>query len=147
MKAAAREAGVSVYILKAWIARSRERYPDDDPSIYEIAEFFDTITELQANSLEDDLWVLAKKGKEKHIRDKDTGEIIDTEYVKDPGLMVKLLKVRDEKYQDKNKGGVPINLDAAEIFRRLTAGRRIAEAEQKALEAKQDAQGVFHVDE
>ena len=147
MKAAARAAGVSAYTLKAWIARSRERNPDDDPSVYEIAEFYDTIDELQASRLEDDVWALAKKGKKKNIRDKKTGEILDTEYEKDAGLMMKLLKVRDEKYQDRPKAGPNINLDASEIFRRMIAGKRIAEAECQALEAKQNAQGAFQVNE
>ncbi|MCY4642601.1 MAG: hypothetical protein OXC41_07910 [Gammaproteobacteria bacterium] len=142
-KTAARMAGVSVGVLKAWIARSRERNPEDSPEFHEIAEFYDTVDVLQAETMEDELWKLAKKGKPKKTF--YMGECIATTYEKDPSLMMKLLRVRDERYQDKSPTGLTVNMDASEIYRRLIAGKRLAEAEQEALEAEQDESGVFKV--
>ncbi len=140
--AAARAAGVSVAVLRAWVNRSRQRHPGDSPTFHAIAEFYDTIKQLQGEVIEDDLWQIARKGHKMPTIDK--GHIVDHYYKKDPSLMMKLLKVRDPKYEDKS-AGVTIKLDASEVFRRLIAGKRIAEARQEALEAEQDEKGAFQV--
>ena len=133
--AAAKAAGVSVSTLQRWVKRSQERLPEDDPLVHEIAEFCEGIDDLQGQRLEDVAWKRAVYGEDEPVYYK--GERVDTKLRYDNKLLMRMLETRNPRYRTKDatlKIGVD---DAAEIFRRLTAGKRIAEAqnEETALQA------------
>ena len=122
--AAARAAGIRVATLNAWIRRSAERLPEDEPWTYEIAEVAADMDAMQSGQLEDVAWDHAVNGVEEKIYYQ--GRECGTKNKFDHGLLMKLIEVRDERY--KSKPAVQNNVlvtDSAEIFRRLRAQERM----------------------
>lgn len=149
-KAAAKAAEVSVRTLKRWVSRSAERHPEDDPLIHEIAVYCEDLVSLQAAAVEDKVWERAFQGVETPVYYQ--GEMVDTKFVVDNKLLMRLLEKRDPTYKT-NQGGINISIDDAnEIYRRLKAGTRIAEAqeekrklEQPTIDLVEEAEGFFQV--
>ena len=137
--AAARAAEVSVNTLRAWVRRSRQRRDDDDPMIYEIAEFCDEIDELRAGRVQDVMWERAIKGWEAPIIHK--GEVMpETQQKIDNRLLTRVAERYDRGYsRNRDKGGTITIDDATEIQRRLLAGLRLAQAkEAETIELRKD---------
>ena len=127
LTAAAREAGIARRTLNAWIRRSEEKNPGDDPLIHEIAPFIGLSRELQSDALEDELWYRAMTGVDHPVIHK--GRVTDTYKKVDNKLLLRALEVRNERYQPTSKK-VNVHIsDASEIYARLLAGHRIAAAE------------------
>ena len=103
--AAARAAGIPLPVLRAWIKRSRERRVDDELWVHEIAEVYDTRYQAQAEVLEDVLFDHALHGYRTpvYIKGKQVGERI----IYDHGLGLRLLEVRDPRYQRGSKRTAP----------------------------------------
>lgn len=130
--AAARAAKVTVPTLKAWIKRSKEKRPEDDPLIHSMAEDIEDIDSLRAGYLEDTAWRRAMEGEIKPVF--YMGARIDNNKVRtvDNKLLMRMLERYDPEYQ-RNKPAVLIPLDdVTEIYQRLVAGKRVAEAEHAA---------------
>lgn len=146
LSAAARAAGVRTRTLKAWIRRSREQRPEDDPLIHSIAEEADAAIEEQAGKLQDVAWKTAIVGREKGVY-KD-GELVGTENVPDNRVMMRLLEHRDPSYRPQNSTTLEVKQgDTSEIYRRFLAAKRIAVAEQSAIEGEFQVVGVDAVSE
>ena len=127
LTAAAREAGIPRRTLNAWIRRSEEKNPADDPLIHEIAPFIGLSRELQSDALEDELWHRAMTGVDHPVIHK--GRVTDTYKKVDNKLLLRALEVRNEGYRPTSKK-VNVHIsDASEIYARLLAGHRIAAAE------------------
>ena len=144
-KAAAKAAGVSYGEFLAIVERSRQRNPDDDQWIYEVAEIFDSKDVLQGATLEDWLWKSGGEGTPEPVFYK--GELVNTKNKRDNKVALKMLEIRDKRYKP-NEKLVPVLTEdnLAEIYRRLSAGKRLAEAKAKQDEAinltpKVNAQG------
>ena len=103
--AAVRAAGISLPVLRAWIKRSRERRVDDEPWVHEIAEVYDTRYQAQAEVLEDVLFDQAIHGYRTpvYINGKQVGERV----IYDHRLALRLLEVRDPRYQRGSKRTPP----------------------------------------
>lgn len=129
MKAAAQQAGISLATLKAWIRRSERQLPEDDPLIHEIAPFMQEVDELQAATLEDVMWQRAIEGVDHPVIHK--GEVTDTYKKVDNRLLDRMISVRSERYRPKVQHEHRHRLDASDIYARLLAGRRLAEAERE----------------
>lgn len=107
---AAKAAGVTVKEFDHWIARSRRRDPTDDPWIYEIAEVVDESPVAQAGVLEDVLWDQAINGVPEPVY--QGGEKVGDKVKFDHTMMMKMLKVRDPRYVDKQENlNVNVNAD------------------------------------
>lgn len=127
MTAAAKAAGVTLATVRAWIRRSENKHPEDDPLIHEIAPFMREVGQYQADALEDVMWGRAVNGWEEPVYYK--GELVDTKTKFDNKLLMRLMEVRDERYRPRSTH-VNLNLsDKSEIYARLLAGHRIASAE------------------
>ena len=115
--AAARAAGISLPVLRVWIKRSREQRVDDEPWVHEIAEVYDTRYQAQAEVLEDVLFDQAIHGYRTpvYIKGKQVGERI----IYDHGLALRLLEVRDPRYQQGAKRTTPPQAPPARLTRLL----------------------------
>ena len=124
MTAAAREAGITLGTLKAWVRRSERKDPGDDPLIHDIAEFMKEVDRLQADTLEDVVWQRAIEGVDHPVIHK--GQVVDSYKKVDNKLLLRLLETREPKYRSTSQH-VSVSLsDPSEIHARLLAGHRIA---------------------
>lgn len=135
LAAAAKAAGVKVRDINQWVKRSREALPHDDPLILEIAEFYDSIKELQAGRLQDEAWQRAVEGVDQDVWHK--GEVVGSKNVKDDRILMRLLEARDDDYK---KAHVPVAIvsNSDLIFAKLLAASRLAEADAEAIEDKRN---------
>lgn len=126
--AAAQAAGVRIRDVRAWIDRAREQRPEDDPWVHAIADDAEQFVESQAGRLEDKLWAMATDPK----RPK-------------PAVALTMLRARDDRYNPQDKGAtVTVTLsDQASLFQRLTAGKRVLEAERESMALEQNEEGVY----
>lgn len=128
--AAARAAGVSVNVLRAWVERSAERNPEDDPWIYEIAEIAATRDELQSGRLEDLAWQRTVKGWKEPVF--QGGIKVGTKRKRDHKLLMDLMRVRDPRYQPKPSTVVnTLIADPHELFTRLKAATRLKQIQER----------------
>jgi len=127
LNAAAKQAGITLATLKGWIRRSEKALPEDDPIIHEIAPFVAESGQLQGDVLEDVMWQRAVDGVNHPVVHK--GIITDTYKKYDNRLLERLIAVRKEQYQPRTVHERRIRLDASDIYARLLAGQRLAEAE------------------
>jgi len=135
LKSAAAAAGVSLRVLKRWIARSRERRIEDDPFIHTIAEDVDAAIEEQTATLEDEAWKRALNGTPKDVYCQ--GIVVGQEAKHDNALLMRMLEHRDPSYRRNAEVEVKLSLgEPQEIYARLLAGQRLAEARQEAIEAE-----------
>ena len=136
MTAAAKAAGITLACLKGWVRQSERRDPTDDPMIHEIAEFMQDTDRLQSDTLEDVMWYRAVDGWDEPIvhQGELTGETVKKF---DNKLLLRLLETRSERYRPKTIQEHRHKLDTSEVYERLLAGRRLAEAErEKTIEGK-----------
>ena len=134
--AAARAAGVSVPTLRGWVKRSGEQRPEDDPLVHEIAVECQDLKSLQRDRLEDTAWERAIVGVEETVYFK--GEEVGTKRKPDNRLLMRILEQRDPSYRTASPAA-PLSVDdTAEIYRRLQAAQRIAEAQREAEEQTVD---------
>ena len=142
--AAARAAGVPLHTLKAWVRRSADRRVDDDPLIYEVAEFVDQIDELQTGRLEDIAWERSVSGWDEPVFHQ--GEHVDNKRKFDHRLLTRFLETRDKRWRKQIEVKQLTVDDASEIQRRLLAGQRLAEAEEnkRAIDLAEGEYEVVH---
>lgn len=109
-------AGVRAKDIRAWVKRSREKYPNDEPWIHDIAVFWDEEkNKSQASRMEDELWKLAKGGNQ--------------------SAAARLLAVRDERYKKESKGSDNMQLDSSaieDIFKGIAAAKRLEQVDSEA---------------
>ena len=127
--AAARAAGVRLGVLRAWIRRSREKRPDDDPVIHEMCAWADDRDELVAGRLEDVAWERAVTGWEEPVF--QGGELIGHKPKFDNTVLMKMLPAKDPTYRPHRNLDVDVRVtDESEIYQRLLAGQRLALAKE-----------------
>ena len=128
--AAARAAGVKAHVLHAWINRSRDRLPDDDPLIHEMAEVVDSRKELLAGRLEDVAWKRAIHGELEPVFYK--GVKVASKRKVDNRVLMRMLEAKNQEEYGRRPSQVTIKIgDEAEIHQRLLAGLRMAQAKQE----------------
>ena len=102
VRSAAQAAGITITELQKWVNRSRQKNIEDEPWVHEICEVYDTAKVSQAGTLEDEAWQRALKGTPEAIV--QDGEVVGHKAKHDNGLLMKMLKARDERYVDKGVG-------------------------------------------
>ena len=138
VRSAAMAAGVTVVELQKWVRRSRERNIEDEPWIWDICEIYDNARVSQAGTLEDEAWSRSLQGtkEEKYI----DGELVEERIKMDNGLLMKMLKARDDTYQDTGKGvdvrvNVQNNISLEDLEAKWVAMGRMKDVKQGALDA------------
>ena len=104
-RAAARAAGITLPVLRAWIKRSREQRVEDELWVHEIAEVYDTRYQAQAAVLEDILFDHALHGQRSPVY--VNGEQVTERITYDHWLGLRLLEVRDPRYRQGVKHATP----------------------------------------
>lgn len=151
---AASRAGVPAKSLDKWLRRSRNATPADDPIIHEIAQFFDSVMEIQASRYEDLYHKRAVNGViEKRQVTNAKGEKVKTvTYKQDMKALEKLLARRDPSYSNNPPKETSHELspeERSEMMQKLIAAQRIeeadrlAEAEGNTIDIEPDADGVY----
>lgn len=135
--AAAREAGVSIADIRGWVKRSRESQPDDDPLVMEIAEFYDSIKELQSGFVEDEIWKRGFTGVTEDVWHK--GEVVGQKTTPDSRILMRVLETRNDDYKKSHAPVIALG-STEEVFAKLLAGERLALAEQDAIKDKREAE-------
>lgn len=126
--AAAAAAGIPIHHFTMWIKRSREKRPEDELWVWEIAEVFDASQELKAGRLEDVAWERAVTGWEEPVY--QGGELVGHRTKTDNALLMKMLKRHAPEYQDQAKTQVnAVILSASEVYQRLFHQNRIEQIE------------------
>jgi len=136
-RAAAEAAGVTLSCLERWLARSRERRPEDEAWVWDIAEVVDVSHLSQASVLEDRLWSYALEGVPKDVY--HAGEKVGRTRVHNPALAMRMLEKRDDEYVRKNKVQLDVDvrvMPAEEVFQRMVAQRRYAEVENQSAASR-----------
>ena len=130
-KSAAEAAGVSIWELNKWVKRSRERRVEDEPWVWEIAEVCDNALESQAGTLEDKAWNRVIEGVIAPVIHK--GEITDHYRKHDNGLLMKMLRRRDENYSKPAEKPVDVNLtiDIGDLASRIASTHRMQQIKQE----------------
>ena len=145
--AAAREGGVTLGALKAWVARSKEGRETDAPYIAEIAAVWASREHDQQDRLEDRLAAVAFSGKEDIVYE-GAVDVVGKPILRDDGSQVetiktrkvsgntnlealtRLLRARGRKYADKPAGiEVTVKMSDEDLLARVTAFRRFREIE------------------
>ena len=148
---AAEKCGVTIGAIKRWRSRAEKADERDDPIIHELAEFFANMRELQAASYEDKLHQRAMTGsreRKKVVNSK--GETTLSMTLKDDGAsLMALLRKRDKGYLATPQTETMKELtpeQRAEMFQRLVAAKRLAEADALAVEDERGSREAELVD-
>lgn len=129
-RAAAEAAGTSPQTLAAWINRSKERRPEDEPWVWEIAKQMDTLYSERGETLEDVAWDAAINGKRKDIVFQ--GKVAGESREQDLKHTMRMLEQYKPEYRqlENTTAEVRILLDnPEEIFKRLQAQAKLHRAE------------------
>ena len=92
-KSAATAAGVSLRTMKSWVARSRERRPEDAPFVHEIAQVWDGRHELQLDVLLDELVKMVWNSAEETVFDGDGNLVSHKTIYPTPAQVTALIKI------------------------------------------------------
>ena len=124
--AAARAAEVPLSTFRAWVRRSEEKRPEDNPLIHEIHDVMKYRDEYIADALEDIGWDRAVNGDPEAVFYK--GEQIHERRKKSDNLLYKMLQAHNRKrYGERSEVQHNVKIEPSEIYQRMLAGHKMAE--------------------